>query len=199
MRVVLLLVMLTGTAFAQAPGQVQPIAPPEPPSVMDRRFSVDASLGALVLGPKERDGNNVTFTMFELAGRFRIRSFVDIGLSFHGAGAVKGDVSAAGLYIDARYRFLAEQPWNIWALLSLGVASVANRDADDKAKAGRGSARIGFGVERRFRAWAIHAELRFIGIGENKDFEPTELTPANEMAKAELNGGSLTFGGSFYF
>ena len=29
--------------------------------------------------------------------------------------------------------------------------------------------------------------------------EPTEITPVNEMAKAKLNGGSLTIGGSFYF
>jgi hypothetical protein len=66
-------------------------------------------------------------------------------------------------------------------------------------KQGRGSFRIGAGVERRFRVWALHAELRLVGIGENDDFEPTEITPNNEMAKAKLNGGSLTIGGSFYF
>ena len=59
--------------------------------------------------------------------------------------------------------------------------------------------RIGVGVERRFRAWAIHAELRLVGVGENKDFEPTEITPNIEFAKSKLNGGSLTIGGSFYF
>jgi hypothetical protein len=196
MRAVLVVGMLTGTAYAQAPGQV---IPAEQPSVMDRRWSLSLSFGTLGLAPDRDEAETVSFGMAELAGRFRIRSFVDIGLSLYGAGAGEGDLSSGGIYVDARYRFLAERPWNIWALLSLGVASVASDDQADKAKQGRGSFRIGAGVERRFTAWALHAELRLVGISENDDFEPTEVTPNNEMAKAKLNGGSLTIGGSFYF
>jgi hypothetical protein len=200
MRGLLVLVLLAGTAHAQAPGQVQPVAPTDAPSIMDRRWSVSLSLGTLGLEPDVNGGGeSVTFGMLELAGRFRIRLFVDVGLSIHGGGAGEGDLSIAGLYLDGRYRFLAERPWNLWALLSLGVASVAAEAQSDEAKQGRGSLRLGAGVERRFRAWALHAELRLIAIGENKDFEPTEISPANVMAKSPLNGGSLTIGGSFYF
>jgi len=199
MRAALLVLIVTGTAHAQAPGQVPPMQPPPAESVMSRRWSVSLSIGSLGLRPEREGADSVTFGMVELAGKFRIRPFVDLGLSFHGGGAGKGDLSTAGLYIDGRYRFLAERPWNVWALLSLGVSSVAAKDQSDDAKQGRGSVRIGFGVERRFRAWAIHAELRLVGIGENKDFAPTEISPNDEMAKAKLNGGSLTVGGSFYF
>ena len=196
MRAALLVVILAGTAHAQAPGQVQPL---EQPSVMDRRWAVSLSLGTLGLEPDREDAKTVSFGMLELAGHFRIRPFIDVGLSIYGGGAGEGDLSAAGLYIDARYRFLAERPWNVWALLSIGVTSVAAEDQSDEAKQGRGSLRLGAGVERRFGAWGIHAELRLIAVGENTDFEPTEITPNNEMAKSKLNGGSLTIGGSFYF
>lgn len=199
MRAVLVVVMVAGTAHAQAPGEVQPLPAPAQPSVMDRRWSVGLSFGALGLGPDRDGADDVSFGMVELAARFRIRSFVDVGLSLHGGGAAEGDLTAAGIYLDGRYRFRAERPWNLWALLSLGVASVAAEDQTDEAKRGRGSLRIGVGVERRFRLWALHAELRLVHVGENKDFEPTAITPNDEMAKSKLNGGSLTIGGSFYF
>lgn len=199
MRAVLLVVLGTGVAHAQPPGQVAPLAPPASPSVMDRRWSASVSVGSLGLRPDRDGADDVSFGMVELAGHFRIRPFVDVGLSLHGAGAMQGELAAAGLYVDGRYRFLAERPWNVWALLSIGIASVAADDQSEDAKRGRGSLRIGAGVERRFRAWAIHAELRLVGIGENDEFEPTQLTPNDEMAKAKLNGGSLTIGGSLYF
>jgi hypothetical protein len=194
MRATAVLVLLAGTAHAQPPGQTQPIAAPE--SVMDRRWSIDASAGSL--GLKAKDYDNVTFGMFELAGRFRIRPWVDVGLSFYGAGT-KGPLSTGGLYVDGRYQFLAERAWNVWALLSLGVATCARDDASDDAQKGRGSIRIGAGVERRFRRFGIHAELRLIGIGENQDFDSASPTRDDAMAKNSLDGGSLTFGGTFYF
>lgn len=199
MRALLILLATAGTAAAQAPGQVQLVPDARPASVMDRRWSVSASLGSLGLRADRDGADNVSFGMLELAGHFRIRAFVDVGLSIYGGGATKGELSTGGLYIDGRYRFLAERPWNLWALLSLGVASAADKDGSDDAKRGRGSVRVGFGVERRFRAFALHAELRLVGIGENKDFTPAAITPNDEVAKSKLNGGSLTLGGSFYF
>ena len=199
MRAALILVMLAGTAHAQAPGEVMPQPVPREPSVMDRRFSISAAIGPLGLKPKDTDRESLTFSMLELGGHFRIRPFIDVGISFYGAGATKGELSTGGLFLDARWRFLAERPWNLWALLSLGVASVAHEDQSEAAKQGRGCVRLGFGIERRFRAWAIHGELRLVGIGENKDFEPMGTTLNDEMADRELSGGSLTFGGSFYF
>ena len=199
MRVALLVVVLAGTAHAQAPGEVQPLPAPDAPSVMDRRWSISAAIGPIGLKPKDTERETLTFSMFELAGHFRIRPYIDVGLSAYGAGAMKGELSTGGLFIDARWRFLPENPWNLWALLSLGVASVSHEDQSEAAKQGRGAIRFGFGIERRFRAWAIHGELRLVGIGENKDYEEASMTLNEEMADRAVNGGSLTFGGSFYF
>lgn len=200
MRAALFVVVLAGTAHAQAPGEVQPLPAPHEPSVMDRRWSISAAIGPLGLKPKDTDRESLTFSMLELGGHFRIRPFIDVGVSFYGAGATKGELSTGGLFIDARWRFLAERPWNLWALFSLGVASVADEGQSEAAKQGRGAVRLGFGIERRFRnGWAIHAELRLVGIGENKDFEPMGTTLNDEMADRELSGGSLTMGGSFHF
>jgi hypothetical protein len=195
----MIVVLLAGTAYAQAPGEVAPVSQPPAPSVMDRRWAVSLSGGSLGLKPDHDNADNVTFGMLELSGRFRIRSWVEVGLSFVGGGATKGDLSTGGLFIDGRYRFLAENPWNVFALVSLGIVSVARSDATDDEKKGRGALRLGVGVERRFRVWAIQAELRLVGVGENKDFEPMTITPAMDMAKSKLNGGSLTIGGTFYF
>jgi hypothetical protein len=201
MRALVALLLLAGTASAQAPGEVQP-GPPQPmqqPSVMDRRWSVAASLGSLGLEPDRDDAGNVSFGMLELAVRFRIRAWIEVGLSGYGGGAMEGQLETGGLYLDGRYRFLAERSWNVFALLSLGVVSVAAEDATEPEKTGRGSIRLGAGVEKRFRAFALQAELRLVGVGENKDFEPMAITPNQEMAKKNLNGGSLTIGGTFYW
>ena len=196
-----IVVLLTGTAYAQAPGEVTPMPPSQaaPSSVMDRRWAISAEVGTLGLKPDRDNADNVSFGMFELSGRFRIRSWVEVGLSIYGGGAMEGELSTGGLFIDGRYRFLAENPWNVFALLSLGVVSVAQKDGTDAEKKGRGAVRIGVGVERRFRTFGIQAELRLIGVGENKDFEPMTVTPNAEMAKSKLNGGSLTIGGTYYF
>src|SRR5687767_13715092 len=118
MRSLLVVVLLASTAYSQAPGEVQPVAPAQEPSVMDRRWAVAMSVGTLGLKPDREDADNVSFGMLELAGRFRIRSWIEVGLSFYGGGATKGELSTGGVFIDGRYRFLAERPWNVYALLS---------------------------------------------------------------------------------
>lgn len=198
MRHALALIAVTTAAHAQPPGATSPAEAPQPPSVMDRRWAVGASIGSLGLEP-ERDGaDNTSFGIIELAGRFRIRRWVEVGLSLYGGGT-KGTLGTGGLYIDGRYRFVAERRWNVFALLSLGVASVAAEDASKDAKQGRGSLRLGAGVERRFRAFAIDLQLRLIGIGENKKLDIVPMTRNEEMAELKLSGGSLTLGGTFYF
>src|SRR5689334_17687163 len=98
MRAVLVVGLLAGAVtpvHAQAPGQIVPVAEP---SVMDRRWSVSLSFGTLGLAPDRDDADSVSFGMAELAGRFRIRSFVDVGLSLYGAGAGEGELSSGGIY-----------------------------------------------------------------------------------------------------
>jgi hypothetical protein len=169
---------------------------------MDRRWSISAGLGWETLNVKTTSGNGdkITFGMLDLAGRFRIIRTVDVGLGIVGGGAEGGDVSIGGFYIDGRYRFLAERPWNLSLGLGLGVASVAAKDGSKEEKKGRGSVRVGFGVERRFRSFALFGEVRIIGVAGNKDLvEPASPPPSWEFSKYGLSGGHVTFGGTFYF
>jgi hypothetical protein len=196
-RLALVSLAVATVAHAQPPGEAQP-QQPQPPSVMDRRWSIHAGIGSLGLRP-DRDGtDNTSFGIIDLDGRFRIRRWIDVGLSLYGGGT-KGDIGTGGLYIDGRYRFLAERPWNVFALLSLGVASVSDKQATEDEKRGRGSVRIGVGVERRFRVWALDLQLRIQGIAKNKDVDTVPMTLADDLAKSKLTGGSLTLGGTFYF
>ena len=196
MRCLLALIGLGGIAAAQ-PGATAP-QPAPGPTVMDRRWSVSAGIGSLGLKPDRDGADNTSFGIIDLGGRFRIRRSIEVGLSLYGGGT-KGDIGTGGLYLDGRYRFMAERPWNVFALLSLGVASVNAKDASKDEKRGRGSIRVGVGVERRFRAWAIDAQLRLLGIAHNKDVDFVPMTLAEDLEKSKLSGGSLTIGGTFYF
>ncbi len=196
-RTLFALLAVTTVAHAQPPGEAQP-QQPQPPSVMDRRWAITAGIGSLGLEPDRDGADNTSFGIIDLGGRFRIRRSIEVGLSIYGGGT-KGDIGTGGLYIDGRYRFMAERPWNVFALLSLGVASVSDKEATEDEKRGRGSVRIGVGVERRFRAWSIDLQLRLMGIAKNKEVDTVPMTVAEDLAKSKLSGGSLTLGGSFYF
>lgn len=225
MRALLVWLAITGIAYAQPPGDVaptqpgQPIGPmpgvtaappsaPKPPSVMDRPFSVELNFGWIGLSIDDDTQNDagqmgldpVTFGMAELAGRYRFMPNVEVGVTLVGGGAMKGDASMGGLYIDGRYRFLAERSWNPYAYLSLGIVSVARDEgAMDDEDAGRGSLRLGAGLEKRFPRFGVHADLRFVAIGENKDWDRVGTNTDALLAKGSLSGVSLTFGGTVYF
>src|SRR4051812_44951353 len=117
---VLLAALGSSRAGAQAPGAQAPVVVPPPPTshVMERRWSVSAGLGWEQLQVKASSGNGakITFGTLDLSGRFRVIRTVDVGLGLIGGGA-KGDdgsVVTSGFFIDGRYRFLAEKPWNIY-------------------------------------------------------------------------------------
>lgn len=193
-------------AAAQAPGQavpvqMQPVSQPEPlaPTVMSRRWAVSAGIGWESFTAKTDGGDKITFGTLELAGRFRIRREVEVALSLVVGGAAD-NVSTAGLYIDLRYRFRAEKAWNVYGALGLGVASAAGKGADDDEKKGRGSLRLGFGVERRFTSLALFGEVRPVWVAENKAIENLSDQPAwYQFAKFPLGGGHVLFGATFYF
>jgi len=124
----------------------------------------------------------------------------ELGLAFTGGGAAEGDLTTGGLYIEGRYRFLAERPWNIFLLASLGVASVAPDKGSELEKRGRGSLRLGGGLERRFGAFALEATLRMVGIGENEDVPlMTPVTNDNAMTRLGVSGGTFSLGALYYF
>ncbi|MGE5185408.1 MAG: hypothetical protein ACM31C_25265 [Acidobacteriota bacterium] len=198
MRLALVLVAaMTAVAHAQAPGQVAP----EPASlVMARPWSVSLSLAAMSAKPHVDGVNAVGLGAFELAGAYRLRPSIQLGLSLAGGGGENNTLSTGALWANVRYRFMAEQPWNVLALGSLGVASVYGKDAPDVERKARGAIRIGGGVEHRWQSWAIEADLVVFAIAQNDQVPPPPApTTEYDVARFGLTGIALSFGGTFYW
>jgi hypothetical protein len=187
-------------AHAQAPGEAAPVQA-SAPSVMDRRWAVSAGIGWESFEAKVDNGYKVTFAMVDLAGRFRIRREIELGLGLVAGGAEAGELTTGGLFIDGRYRFRAEKAWNIYVGLGLGVQSVANKDGTEDEKKGRGALRVvPFGIERRWSKLAIFGEVRVVGVAQNKELAaPAMPFPAWQFSRYGLGGGHVVFGGNLYF
>ncbi len=192
MRSLVLLAALASVAHAQAPGQT----PPAQPGVMDRRWAVDLALGGTILKAKTDGAKGVFFGGLELAARFRIRPAVEVALAFDAAG--NQGIGLAGFFAEGRYRFNAERAWNPFVLVSLGVASVADKTGSSTEKQGRGAVRIGGGLERRFGAFAAQATLRLVAMGENKSVM-VDTTAGEKLSRYSASGGELVIGGTFYW
>jgi len=170
-------------------------------SVRDRPWSITFGIGGMDLSAKtEPEETKTALTVIDLAAHYRITPAIQLGLSINAGGAAKGNVSAGGIYIDFRYRFLAERPWNVYAIASLGSMSAADKEGTEEEKKGRGSLRFGLGGERRFKRFGIWAELRAGGVAENKDVPvPFVATAEWNFARYGLSFGTFTLGGTFYF
>jgi hypothetical protein len=219
-------------AHAQAPGEVaaQPVMMvPESAcvacgcnraeSVMSRRWAVGLSLGSMSLAPDSQPDDKTAFAIGELALRFRATPHLELELAVGGgrertADNQDGDLAVSSAMLAARWRFLPEHAWNFYAMGGLGGASVTRHDATDQERndATQPLAMLGVGVERRFRHFALHTELRAIGMG-NKDHgdpaiardattsvAPEMTTTAPPVAVGEKRaGGSFSIGLSYYF
>jgi hypothetical protein len=201
----LILVALAGSAHAQAPGETaaQPAAasPTLPPAgVMESRWAVDLALGGASLRPKGAT-EGTGFGVLGLAGRFRLRPAMELalGLAFGGSSRDAVDLSMGALYGEFRYRFRAEQPWNVFVLGGLGVGSIARKGGTDAERKGRGMLRLGGGVERRFGSFALEATLAGIAIAEDTDV-PAIGAPdiGDAFARYGVSGLALTLGATYY-
>jgi hypothetical protein len=242
----LFVVATAGSARAQAPGDVQlappgevqpaPMAPPplyvvQPPpreSVMANRWAVGLSIGHLSLSPQgSTDPSAKTdFGVGELSLRFRATLHLELELALGGGqqqnpDGTPGDLEAHTGMLAARYRFCAECPWNWWLMAGLGAASIVQHGATDQevSDAQRPLAAVGIGIERRFRHFALNAELSAISLGAPKNADtiqpvlpppapssststqvPTMPPPPSPSGMTDkLSGGQLTIGASFYF
>lgn len=180
---------------SQAPG-MQP--PPTRPSVMDKRWAIGIGVGPESYQAHVDGAPKVEFGQLELAGRYRIRTPIELGLALHLGGS--NHIGEGGLFVDFRYRFMAEQKLDVYALASLGVLSVAHEDASETEKKGRGALRLGAGGEYRWNWFALALELRLVGVGENKNLAAMPMeTVGYQLARSKLSGGSLALGANFYF
>lgn len=177
---------------------MQPVPAP-PRTVMSKRWAIGFDVGPESYEPDAANADPTEFGQFELAGRYRIRPAIELGLALHMAGSA-GDIGAGGLYFDFRYRFRAEQKLNVYALASLGVLAVSQDSASEDAKKGRGSLRLGGGLEYRWNWFALIVELRLLHVGENKDLAPVMAETVDyQLSRYKLSGGSLAMGANFYF
>lgn len=212
MRVVvawLVVCSLAGVASAQAPGETAPgAAPPAaagpvaPPTVMSARWAVALSLSPESLTPQnEMSATHVNFTTLELAGRYRIRPWIEAGVTLIAGGAsAETDISQGGFYVDGRWRIAPERAWNGIVDVGIGAIEVASPDAINIDRKARGSFRIGGGVERRFGDLGLSASVFLVAIAKNPD--STDSGPnatANQFARDGLGGATFTVCAAYYF
>jgi hypothetical protein len=172
-----------------------PAAAPAPTSVMSNRWAFDVGLGAQSLKAGDDD---IGFLTYELGVRFRIVRPLEVALTI-AAGANHAD-SYGGLWLDVRYNFLAERAWNIYAAIGFGLASAAEKNADDNDGHSRGSFRLGAGVERRFDVFSLSAELRVLTMSSNPNADMLDIvTPETELAAESSAGLGLVIGSTYYF
>jgi len=223
--------LVATAAHAQAPGeaavQPAPVVGPAPApvvvvpareSVMANRWAIGFSFGGLGVAPEETPDAKTNFRVGELALRYRVTRHLELELAIGGGRQVldddsEGELEASTGLLAARYRFRPEQRWNWFLMAGLGGTSIADHDATDEERdaQSRGMVQLGVGVERRFRRFALQAELRAIGMGprETEDEVPATdvmtgtspaATPPEPMTTSDkLNGGVFTIGASYYF
>lgn len=187
---------------------------------MANRWAVGLSIGSLGIAPKDQPDNKTEFGVGSLSFRYRATLHLEIELAVGGGrqqlpDKMQGDLEVSTGSIGLRYRFAPEQAWNWWLAGAIGSLAVAPHDAtDDQRKAAeKPMGVLGVGLERRFRHFAIDAELRVIGVGEKDPQDKTEPVavsggtmpmattppPSSAPAPQGQSGGQFTIGASYYF
>ncbi len=228
--------LAASAAHAQAPGAVAPEpyyspapepAPANPCSyssvpVMAHRWAIGLSIGSMGLSPDDApEGAETRFRIGELAIRYRYSHRVEFELGLSGGREVlesgeDGDLAAGSVTLGLRYRFRPERRWGWWIMGGIGGAVVARHESTDEEREGaqRPLGMLGIGVERRFRRFALQAEVRGFGLGPRSDATedvpvsgggsgpmPVPRLPSNAATThaEELGGGMFTLGASYYF
>jgi hypothetical protein len=233
--------LAASSAYAQAPGDVAPAAPgpyyapaPSPapadpsasgPSVMTRRWAIGLSIGSLGVTPDgAAEDIETRFRIAELAVRYRATRRLELELAMSGGrevleDGVEGNLATGSVTLAARYRFRPERRWSWWVMGGLGGTVIAPHQSSEAQREGatRPLGMLGIGIERRFRRFALQAELRGIGLGPREDAmgmadvpdrpttdggpTPVPRLPAGAATTyaEELGGGMFTLGASYHF
>jgi hypothetical protein len=220
------LVAASTAAHAQAPGDVPVsapgMAPPPPPGfvsagaapvdVMANRWAVGVSVGSLTLAPQNYPDDKTRFGIGELSIRFRATPHLELEGAFGGGreelqNGMQGDLELRTGALAARYRFSPAEHWNWWLMGGIGAVSIAQHGATDQAfqDVQRPMAALGLGLERRWQQFALHVELRGLGVGPHDNAgQPKPQAPVmpgvlGPTSDPHLSGGMLTLGASYYF
>jgi hypothetical protein len=184
---------------------------------MAHQFSVSLGLGGMNVAPEGNPDAKTDFGIGQLALRYRMTRHLEIELAMAGGRQTvdgeEGELAVGTATLGLRYRFAPERRWNWFLGAGIGGGSIAVHDATDEEldQATRPVVSVGAGVERRFRRFAIEAQVRFIGLGptfaESMRSERMATAPASEPTPPSttnptpggLGGGLFTIGGSYYF
>ena len=216
----------------QAPGEVAPAAPAAPIAsgpfhAPAHRWSVGLAFGSAKLHPKGEPEAKTQFAVAGLALRYRATRSLELEVAAVGGreqleDGMEGDRALSSATLGLRYRFRPEAAWNWYVMAGIGATAVARHDASDEERdaASKPHGQFGLGIERRFRRFALAAEVRMTSVGERKDREargaepapapepgpttgtvPTEPVPEPgfQPAPDRQKGGQFTVGLSYYF
>ena len=199
---VVALLCSVATAHAQAPGEyVAPAAPVGPGyhDVMADRWSVGLGIGSV--GLHAPDTSASTYSIGELALRFRLAPHFELEATLGGGNSSDGGTTSIGMAtLGARYIFQPRADWNVWVMGALGALAINDDPQDSSSQVNRAVVEAGMGIERRFAHFALQAEIRAIAASAPKQTDDatartdTMTTPAGTLA-----GGELTLGASWYF
>lgn len=219
MKSAILVAALAGTAYAQ-PGNAPPTPPPAVPppavgsapsdsvDVMASRWAVNLSLWFGGFTPRVDGSTSIPLAGLELSGRFRIAEPIELALSLQAGGGQDpnnndmNSASVGGIFIDARWRFLYDRPWNVAAIVGIGsMSATAKSGATDEEKQARGALRVGVAVEHRWTHWAIEGVFRIEALRNNDAVTTVDLPSRRtyQLSRYGSTGANLVFGGSYYF
>jgi hypothetical protein len=180
-----------------------PDAPPPEVAPMAHRWALGLSFGGLGVAPEvpegAAEGPETQFRVAELSVRYRASRRIELSLAMSGGREVlkddtDGDLATGTVMLALRYRFMPERRWNWFLTGGFGgtvveshTANAAQRDA-----AQRPLGMLGIGLERRFRRFALQAELRMVGLGQRNDSSGD--MPVPDVGGAGSGGGGSTGG-----
>ena len=245
LRLVAASLFVTVTAYAQAPGEMEagegvgpggvaPIVVASPcgcggaiGNVMENRWAVGVSVGSVSLAQRNTGNDQTQFDIGQLSIRYRATLHLEVELALGGGSeqlqdGSQGDHQVNMAAFNLRYRFRPQAKWNWWLMGGLGGLSVTEQGAtdQDRQNAQRPFMDVGIGIERRFRRFALHAELSALSIGPMKNEPVPEMAgvaaasttpgtngpnnpaPQPTMSSSptdNLAGGQFTIGASYYF
>ncbi len=193
--------LATSVAYAEAPGEAEPVAPtpitspcvcggsnvPINEHAMQNRWAIGFSIGAASLAPQSSPDNKMSFNIGEISLRWRAIEQMEVELSLAGgseqlADGTMGTHQLTSVVLGARYRFRPEAAWNWYLMGGIGSTSVTLQSATDQQKndASHPELQFGIGLERRFRHLAIQAELRLTAVSDkfsNSNNDNATTTP----------------------
>lgn len=204
-----LLAATSSTAYAQAPGEYEQInapgmAPVVAPAVVVtpppriRRWSVGLGIGSLDLAPHSAPDATTTYAVGSLSVRYLATRRLEVELAFAGGREQLEDGSegyreVSQAVLALRYRFKPQRRWNWWLMAGMGSLAVTPIEASDEEReyATQSTLQFGVGIERRFRRFAIQAELRAVGVAPNEDAPPMAYPDGGPSPTEPGAGGGM--------